>query len=185
MEEYAYTLDFMPYGRGSVRTPMVQVIGDRAFTLLEATLVSNATSSVGERLYVGKEGREKVDKIKRRISYDELTNIGRDNLGLIITKIVSSNEAKFVNFINQSKPASIRVHSIELIPGIGKKNIRIILDERDKKPFESFKEIKERVPSWADPIKSVVERIIIELQMKEKYYFFVMPPIPPRPPRRY
>jgi putative nucleotide binding protein len=80
-----------------------------------------------------------------------------------------------LEFINHCGPISIRVHQLELIPGIGKKNIKTILEERDKKPFESFADIKTRVHSWLDPLGSIAERIKSEISGTEKYNIFVTP----------
>ncbi len=176
MEEYAYVLDYLPYGKGNIKTPMVQVIGEKGFVLLEATLKDNVSAVVGERVFVGKNGRDKIEKIKGKISYEQLTGIAKENLPVVLKEIVKKNEARFVDFINRTKPFSIRVHPLELIPGIGKKNASLIIEEREKNPFESFEDIKKRVPTWNDPVKSIVERIIKEIRGEERYNFFVIPP---------
>ncbi len=175
MEEYAYVLDYLPYGKGEIKSPIVQLIGKKAFTLLEATLKDNVTASVGEKLYVGKEKRDKIQKIRRRIWFKDLTATAKENLEMVLEKLIMEEEERFLQFINKSSSISIRVHPLELIPGVGKKNAALLLEEREKKPFESFEEIKKRVPSWSNPIKSMAERIIKELSGEEKYYFFVIP----------
>ncbi len=48
-----------------------------------------------------------------------------------------------------------------------------IIDERKSKPFESFTEIKKRVPLLPDPEKMVIKRIIGEMEDKDKYRVFV------------
>ena len=48
-----------------------------------------------------------------------------------------------------------------------------ILDEREKRPFESFKDIKERVKLLPDPEKAIMKRILLELEGNEKHYLFV------------
>ena len=49
-----------------------------------------------------------------------------------------------------------------------------ILDERSKKPFISFTEISERVKLFPDPVKTIVRRVLQELEGEEKYYLFAM-----------
>ena len=66
----------------------------------------------------------------------------------------------------------MRRHQIELLPGIGKKHMNEILEEREKAPFTSFKDIKERVKLIPDPEKAVIKRILQELQGEEKYSLF-------------
>ncbi|HMB67037.1 MAG TPA: DUF655 domain-containing protein, partial [Candidatus Bathyarchaeia archaeon] len=53
-EEYAYVLDYLPYGRSSDKSrhlvvPTVQIMGEQFFTLLEAELKVGATVAVEER----------------------------------------------------------------------------------------------------------------------------------------
>ena len=67
-EEHAYVLDYLPYGRSSEKSrhlvvPTAQIMGERYFTLLEAELKVGATVAVPERIYIGRDRREKVDRI--------------------------------------------------------------------------------------------------------------------------
>ena len=74
------------------------------------------------------------------------------------------------------------MHSLELIPGIGKKYMWDIIKAREEKPFESFKDISERLPTLADPAGMIVNRVKQELDTttprrgKNKYYIFTQPP---------
>ena len=106
----------------------------------------------------------------------------RIELEYAIKDIVISREEEFVNFFNNSGPVNTRLHQLELIPGIGKKYMWEIIEEREKKPFESFEDISERVPSLSDPVGMLVNRVKQELDTttvkkgKQKYYLFT--PIP-------
>ena len=91
----------------------------------------------------------------------------------VIKELVGKNEKKFVEFFNKAAPINTRCHQIELLPGIGKKHMREIIEEREKKPFESFKDLKERVKLIPDPEKVVIKRIIEELDNKDKYHIFI------------
>ena len=66
----------------------------------------------------------------------------------------------------------MRMHTLELLPGLGKKHMWVILEERQIKPFESFQDIKERVKLLPDPKMSIIKRIIKELEGNEKYRIF-------------
>ncbi|MEM3802940.1 MAG: DUF655 domain-containing protein, partial [Conexivisphaerales archaeon] len=63
-EEYAYVLDFMPRSRSKLvknrEGLIVQAIGEMYFTLLELLAFENAQLNIGERIYVGKDKREKI-----------------------------------------------------------------------------------------------------------------------------
>ena len=64
---------------------------------------------------------------------------------------------------------------------------RDILKARKEKKFESFKDIKERVPMLADPVKLISKRILMELEGnidkkgKRKYILFTRPPKKEKP----
>ena len=181
-EEYAYVLDYLPMGNPSDRhpvhrnRPVVQLLGEDYFMLLEATPRRHATIEVGERVYVGpvEENRVKIAKIDFEIEYDDLTSLAREMLPQIVEEIVRKKERVFVEFFNIADAITLRFHSLELLPGIGKKTAMKILELRSQKPFESYQDIKERAK--IDPIPLLVERILSELQGKEKYYLFVRPP---------
>jgi len=189
MEDYAWVIEYLPLGHASQikKEPVVQLMGTKFFTLLEATVKPDASIVVGKKVYVGKEGREEVDHIKGRITYTQLTNGAKDFLPNMIRKAIEERESDFINFLNKARPISIRVHTLDLLPGIGKKNMQAILKEREAKPFESIKDLHERVHSLSDPVGIFVQRILSELEGKEKYYLFTKPPFqrPPGGRRRY
>ncbi len=182
-EDYAYVLDYMARGKsGGARQnfraePLVQLIGESFFTLLEATPKSGAAISLRERLYIGKDKpRDKIIHIIGRISYDDLSSTAKVELPLLIEDIIVKNESQFVRFFNTSQAVTPRMHSLELIPGIGKKYSWAILELRDKKPFESFENIKTRV-GLPDPAKLIAKRVMEELSDKEpKYRLFTRLP---------
>lgn len=182
MEDDAWVIEYLSAGRADAikKEPMVQLLGTRFFTILEATVNPTADIVLGQKVYVGKEGRNEIAHIKGRITYNELTNGAREFLPTMIKKAVLEREMDFVKFINNSRPISIRVHTLDLLPGIGKKNMEAILKEREAKPFESVADLHKRVPSLSDPTGVFVQRILSELEGKEKYYLFTKPPFQPR-----
>ncbi len=102
-EEYAFVLDYLPYGRSTEKSrhlvvPTVQIMGEEHFTLLEAELKVGASVVVHERIYIGRERREKVDRILSRISYDQLTANAKAELVPIVEELVKSNETHFIDF---------------------------------------------------------------------------------------
>ena len=74
-EEYAYVLDFMPQGKPGSRAgyragPVVQVIGESFFTLLETNARSGITLRTYDRVYVGKKKRDAaLEKTSRSNRY--------------------------------------------------------------------------------------------------------------------
>ena len=180
VEEHAIILDFLPRGRstGFKSEPVAQVMGIDYFTILEVVPKDGVSLKAGEKIYVGKDERDKIDHIKRRIGFKELTINSVTELDKIIEQLVSDDEKKYVDFFNSSSAITIRRHRLELLPGLGKKHLFQILDERDKKPFESFDEIAERVSLMPNPKKLIVKRILEELKEKDdpRHYLFVRPP---------
>ena len=95
-EENAIVLDFMPTGKSSaVRTePMAQIMGKDYFTLLEVTPKAGANLSVGEEVYIGKDERAKVELIKGRIMFKDLTSNSLSELEGIVTDLIEANGEK-------------------------------------------------------------------------------------------
>lgn len=175
-EEYAHVLDYLPYGRSSDKTrhlvvPTVQIMGEQFFTLLEAELKVGATVIVPERIYIGRERREKVDRIISRIGYDQLTANAKAEVGPLINELVKKQEKRFVDFFNTSQPVTPRMHSLEQLPGIGKKSMWTIVNAREKKMFANYQDIQART-GLTDVQKMIAKRITEELTTDTKYRLF-------------
>lgn len=174
-EENCIILDFLPSGYADRRQaePVAQAIGTSLFTLLEVAPREGIALKPEEEAYIGEGKRDKIRFIKGQLDYRELTNFARNALPFVAERIVRSNEKRFVDFFNRSTTVTPRMHQFQLLPGVGKKHMSDILDERRKKPFESFADIASRVKLFPDPVKAIVRRVIDELQNDEKYYLFV------------
>ena len=175
-EENAYVLDYLPYGRGGEKSrhlavPTAQIMGEQWFTLLEAELKVGATVLVHERIYIGRERREKVDRIISRIGYEQLTANAKSEVVPVIDELVRAQEQRFVDFFNNSQPVTPRMHSLELLPGIGKKSMWTVVNAREKKPFASFKDVQDRT-GLRDIPKILSKRILEELGAESKYRLF-------------
>jgi putative nucleotide binding protein len=193
MEDYVHILDYLPQGRSdappSRREPTLLGLGESQFTLFELVPKPGASFTIGDRAYIGKdvESRSLVQKIRGRVTYQELTPAAHGELPYVIEDIVKAEPARFLKFFNEAPAISVRYHALELLPGIGKKSVEHLVQER-KKPFESFEDLETR-GKVANPMKVVIGRILHELQdPTEKYHIFVRPPAreeePWRGPRR-
>jgi len=126
-EEYAYVLDHLPRGYPDdtrpifKKEPLVQAVGDTYFTLLELVPRKGVRFSPQEAIFIGRDRREKIDHVKRRITFDVLSATARSELPFIVEKLVEKSEQRFVDFFNNARPLTTRMHSLELLPGIGKK----------------------------------------------------------------
>jgi len=91
----------------------------------------------------------------------------------MIEKIVKENEAKYVEFYNTAQPITTRLHMLELLPGIGKKMMWAVIDERKKGKFKSFADIETRIKGLHHPEKLMAKRIEEEIQDQNiKYRMF-------------
>jgi putative nucleotide binding protein len=184
VEDYVFVLDYLQKGRADQpphkRRPVVYGIGENQFTLLELIPRRDAAFTIGERIYVGKEAtqRLKIEKIKGRINYEELPSTAHGELPYVILDMVHKHEDKFIKFFNEAPAISTRFHVLELLPGLGKKMMHEIIDERRKKPFDSYAEMQDRIDFLRSPDKLIAKRIELELSdPTQKYRIFTRPPI--------
>lgn len=173
-DEHIKVLDFLERGRaGEKDEPTAQGIGTENFNLLEVVMREDERPKGGEELYIGEGDREKVQFIKRRIDYSDLTGNAKKELEYVLDALIDDNEEDFVEFFNTATPVTPRRHAFELLPGIGSKHMQAILDEREKEDYESLDDLKERVSTIPDPQKVIKDRIIDELKGEVKKKLFV------------
>ena len=159
---------------------VVYCIGENQFTLLELIPKPDTTFTVSDRIYVGKdaEKRQKIEKIKGRINYEDLTTTAHGELPYVVLDIVHQSEERFIKFFNEASAISTRFHTLELLPGLGKKMMHEILGERKKKPFTSFEDMQSRIHFLRSPDKLISKRIELELtDPNQKYRLFTRPPV--------
>lgn len=173
-EEHAIILEYLPngYPLGKKMTPVVQAIGEKNLILLELVPRRDANLQINEKVYIGEGKRDKIYYILGRLHREDLTESAKNQLQEFIKKVVKEREQEFVDFFNKSQAINKRVHQIELLPGIGKKHMREILEIRKETPFKSFEDMKKKVSNLPDPEKAVEKRIFKELTEKERYNLF-------------
>jgi putative nucleotide binding protein len=178
-EENAIVLDFLPHGYpfdnrpSHIKTPVVQAIGKLRFTLLELCPKKGVFLQPSAEVYIGDGKREEIHHILGKLHFDKITNTGLSTLEIVIKEIVKKKEKDIIDFFNKARPITIRMHQLELLPGLGKKHMNAIIEEREKEPFTSFDDLKNRVKLIPDPEKVVLRRIMQELEGKEKHRIFV------------
>jgi putative nucleotide binding protein len=177
-EEHAIVLDFLPNGYpfdprpSHIKTPIVQAIGKKRFTLLELCPKKGIFLQPNDDVYIGEGKREKIHHILGKLQYDKMTNTGISTLEFLLKDLVKAREKEFIEFFNKAQPITIRMHQLELLPGFGKKHMNAIIEEREKEPFASFEDLKKRVKLIPDPMKTIIRRIMLELEGKEKHRIF-------------
>jgi putative nucleotide binding protein len=176
----AVVLDSLPNGRPDddrpqyKKSPLAYALGVENFGLYELTLTDEAHVLVGDRLTVEpREEREAVASA-RRVGFDEVSSAARSELEYALEELIDADERRFVDFYNDAQPITLRLHQLNLLPGIGKKLRNDILDERKRKPFDSFEDLDDRVSGLHRPREMLVERIKEELREEDlKYRIFV------------
>ena len=175
-EEFAYVLDFLPEGKSAVikgrEGPVIQAIGEERLTILELLAVEDQDFDLGEKLRIGREGRDKIVSVLGKLAYEDLTPEAKSQLPGVCETIVKSKEAKYVAHFNELQPLTPRLHGLELIPGIGKTFMKTILGEREKRPFTSFEDIQERT-GLREPAKLVAKRVVEEVSGDSRINIFV------------
>ena len=175
-EEYAYVLDFNPRGKSvTVRGRegiIITAIGEDRLTLLEVLGMPNSAFEIGERIYIGKEGRTKILSVLGKLEYEHISSSSQSELPGVVQNIVTHNEARFVEYLNNARPLTPRTHALELIPGIGKTYMKLMLEEREKKKFASYADLQDRV-GFKEPVKHISERIMDEITGQSRMNIFV------------
>jgi putative nucleotide binding protein len=178
-EDTAVVLDFLPNGypfggrHGQMSMPIVQALGKTHFVLLELVPKKEVQLQPNQEVYIGEGKRDQIHHINGRLAPEKMTSTAKAELEYVVQELVEQDEKRFLDFFNRAQPLSTRMHSIELIPGMGKKRMWEILEERRVKPFESFADFKKRVKSLPDPEKAIVRRIIEEITTEQKHNIFV------------
>jgi putative nucleotide binding protein len=188
MEDYAIILDYLSLGyvkegmSSFKKKPVAQAIGTENFTLLELIPREGEELEIHEKVYIGSGKRDKINRVKGKLDFENLTATSRVEIDYVIGEIISAHEDKYVQFFNEAGPLSTRLNKLELLPGIGKKVMWEIIEEREKEPFKSFEDITKRVPLLSHPIETLAKRIRQELDTtqakrgKNKYRIFTQPP---------
>lgn len=175
---YAVVLDVLYHGRtdgGSSAyrdVPVAYAVNEADFTLYEFALAEDADIAIDDHVRVEPDFEDGIDR-GHSVDYDDLTDGARSELDYVVAEIIEANEERFVGFFNDAGAVSLRQHQLDLLPGIGQKLRGKILDERRRKPFETFDELEERVSGLHDPEEIVEERVFEEITDDTlKYHLF-------------
>lgn len=175
----AVLLDVLPNGRPDddrpqyQKEPLAYALGEADFRLLELTLAEDADVSIGDRVVLSPaEERTAVESL-REVAFEDMSGAARSEVQYAVEAIIDANERRFVDFYNDAQPITLRLHQLNLLPGIGKKLRNNVLEERKRRPFDSFEDLEDRVSGLHSPRETLKERILEELQEEDlKYRIF-------------
>jgi putative nucleotide binding protein len=177
----AIVLDYLARGlpdddRSRFRqSPVAYAVGERDFTLYEFRLADGADLTIDDTVVVAPEAERNgaIEEV-REVEYDAVSGGARSELEYVVEELVEDDQRRFVDFYNEAQPITLRLHQLDLLPGIGKKLRNGILDARKRRPFEDFEDVEERVSGLHDAEGVVVERILEEFRDEDlKYRNFV------------
>ena len=175
-EEYAYVLDFCSMAKSkTVRGRdgiIITALGEERLTLLEILGVEDSIFDIGEKIYIGKEGRTKVQSVLGKLDYKQISGSSQIEIDNVVKTIVTNNEERFVDYINNAQPLTPRKHSLELIPGIGKTYLKLIIEQINKQKFLNYKDMEERA-GLKEPVNHLSKRIIEEISGETQFRLFV------------
>ena len=175
-EEYAYVLDYTSKARSkTVRGRegiIVTAVGEERLTLLEILGSENSIFEIGEKIYIGKEGRTKVQSVLGKLDYENISSTAQNEVTSVVESIVKNNEQRFVDYVNNAQPLTPRKHSLELIPGIGKTYLKLILEQISRNKFSDYQDMEERA-GLKDPIHHITKRIMEEITGETQFHLFV------------
>ncbi len=178
-ETNARVLDYLPYGHPNdsrpvyQKKPLVHAVGEDQFVLMELSPKKDKIPAVYDRVYIGEGEREVIDHVTKRLRYEELTPTAKVELPYVLEIIVKENEERFMKAFNDAKPITTRLHTLDLLPGIGKKLMWAIVEERKKGAFANFEDLTKRVKGLHHPEKILAKRIEEEItEENTKYKLF-------------
>ena len=177
---HAVVLDYLPHGLSGDGRPQYEklpagyAVGIDDFELYEVAFDPDIRVTIGRRVVVEPADEREEVRHCRTIEYDDLSSGAKSELEYVVSELVAENEDRFVSFYNEAGPITLRLHQLNLLPGIGEKLRNTILDKRKRKPFEDFEDLEDRVKGLHDPDEILVERILEELRDEDlKYRLFV------------
>ena len=168
----AVVLDYLPHGRTEddrpqyQKQPLVYALDVDDFRLYEV-VVDDPEFTIGDRVSL-----DETAGVERfhTVDYEDLTGGAQSELDYAVEELVAAEKPRFVDFYNDAQPITLRLHQLNLLPGIGKKLRNGILDERKRRPFDSFDGLESRVSGLHSPDEVLVERILEEIREDDLKY---------------
>jgi putative nucleotide binding protein len=170
----AVVLDFLAHGRTEddrpqyQKQPLAYALDREDFRLYEIVLDGDAGVSIGDDIGVDRSD-DRFEHVGE-VEYGDLSGGAQSELDYVVEDIVDEEEERFVDFYNEAQPITLRLHQLNLLPGIGKKLRNSILDERKRRPFDGFDDLEDRVNGLHNPREVIVERILEEIREDDLKY---------------
>jgi putative nucleotide binding protein len=116
----AVVLDFLPHGRTEddrpqyEKEPLAYALDVETFRLYEL-IVDDDGVSIGDRVDIyDSEAFERVTEV----DFEDIPGGAQSELGYAVEDLVEAEEDRFVDFYNDAQPITLRLHQLNLLPGI-------------------------------------------------------------------
>ncbi len=128
----AAVLDVLPHGRPGDDRPQHQK--EPLAYALDIDEFYRYELQLRTRMPISRSVTALIDEFGRvtEVEFEDIPSGARSELDYAVEDIVEANEQRFVDFYNDAQPITLRLHQLNLLPGIGKKLRNTILDERKR-----------------------------------------------------
>lgn len=171
-ETHAYVLDVKSRARSTIHRSregmIVTALGEQRFVLLEMLARPGSVFEVGERIEV--DGQ--IQAVLGRLDHSRISDSAAREVPRAIQQIVECGESRFAAYVNTAGLVTTQAHAIGMLPGVGKSLLNAILEERRKRPFDSYADIETRT-GWRSPAENLVQRIRDEMEGRTGIRLFV------------
>ena len=136
-ERRAVVLDYLAHGLSDGgraqydRSPAGYAMATDDFRLYRVAFDEDERLTIGTRVLIEPRADRTVVTNAQRVDYDDLSSGAQSELEYVVRDLVEEDEERFVDFYNEAQPITLRLHQLNLLPGIGKKLRNAILDERN------------------------------------------------------
>jgi putative nucleotide binding protein len=173
----AVLLDFFPNGRSDggqyARTPTGFAMGTEAFGLYEIVFEEDTDVTIGDEVVIEPPAERSGIQRLREVDYESLSGGAQSELEYVVEERIEADEDRYVEFFNEAGPITLRLHQLNLLPGIGEKLRENVIDQRRRQPFADLEDLEDRVSGLHDPKGVLADRIVEEITEDDlKYYLF-------------
>jgi len=164
-EEYGYVIHKLD------NKPNIYILGNKKFTPLELSLKKEVNVEVYEKVYFGKDHREKIETVVKWLSENDFLNVSKNVSLETIEKIIFENKDYYLHFINVNILKEEYKNLLQRALCVGPKTLDKIILARKDKPFISFSDLEKRC-STKVIIKSIANKVYDEICGKDKFRIF-------------
>jgi len=135
----------------------IQALTSPSLYLIKARL-NDETVSSGHSVELPS---EKVGPLSE-IRHKDISTTSQSELVEAIMEVITTNPEKHLSFFNRANNISLKVHSFQLLPSIGKSKAQQMVQARGMIGWETFTDIDEKCS--IESVRLLAERYVIEMK---------------------